>query len=721
MIERKRLARRMLTALAAALVLTLALAGVVGSVLAQGDSPRKLNVGQTVTGSLNEQNFAQVFLFDGQADSSVTLTASSTTSGLTLALLLTDANGQTIARAANVGGADVSLENVRLPASGSYFVTVLRSTGAQGQAAGQFSLTLTQAGGAVPTATPQTTVNLPQGLSFALTWASIDDMDLEVRDPVGGSVFFRTVSVESGGRLSANVNNGCTNTVETPTETINWPQGNVPAGSYEILVYYNQACRQPAQANDFTVTITVNGQQQQAIQGRLNLNEQYVASVIVEGPSQVTVNQGGANPLFLDLRSLSGEINNPTALNGLTQAQGRIDRNNPADTWSFDATANQIISISMDALDGSLDPQLILLGPDKNVIASNDDASDSSRNSLISNQILPTAGTYTIVATRFGKDIGGTEGRYVLNLAPTGSPIAAATAAPGAGTLVPTAVAGTGPTPTPAVAATNTTGLQPGSIQITLVWDNRADVRLLVRDPANRSLFSDNTQVPNGGILARQDNLNCTNTVPQPFTYAYWPQARPATGTYEVQVWMNDQCDEPVPPNYTLTVTVNGQEVITHRDQPDINRNLYVITFTVDANGGATAGQGGIFAQDVAIDIGDISAQLAGAPALTYGQSRTGAIDAANTYAVFTFQARAGDRVRITMRTTRGNLDPFLYLLDATGAQIARNDDISGTDRNSQIDQVIGADGAYVIVATRFGANFGGTAGNFELSVAPLR
>src|SRR5690606_11358108 len=80
--------------------------------------------------------------------------------------------------------------------------------------------------------------------------------------------------------------------------------------------------------------------------------------------------------------------------------------------------------ITMVATSGSLDPLLYLLDAGGDVLASNDDAEDTtvgSFNSQIAGFVLPATGTYTIQATRFGEEFGGTTGDYELTI-DTGSP-----------------------------------------------------------------------------------------------------------------------------------------------------------------------------------------------------------------------------------------------------------------------------------------------------------
>ncbi|HRE49126.1 MAG TPA: PPC domain-containing protein [Aggregatilineales bacterium] len=682
----------------------------------QGGNTRKIAIGDQVRDTLNAQNFARIFAFDGQIGLPVTVTVTTDAAGLGLALILTDSDGNTVGQSApdTATPGTVSLSNIVLNDIRPYFITVLRASGVEGTAAGEFLLTLSSA--AVDPVTP-TTVSLARGLSITLSWQTTDDLDIEVRDPLGGSVYFNNTSVPSGGTLSGNANNGCTQTTRNPSESVRWAGGSIPAGSYEVLVYFNRACNEPAAPATFSAVVNVDGTALPAVTGTLNLNEQYVFSFVISSAEQFALREGGANPLLLNLTPFASRLANPAALGTRTNVSGRIGNSNPVDVWSFNGTAGQIVTIQMDAIQGgSLDAQLILLDGQGNVVASNDDASNVTRNAAIVNKALPSTGLYVIVATRFGKIIGGTEGNYQLAITTTGGTVAGATPAvsptPGGIILQPTPVGG---------GSVGLPGFPSGSITVSLTWNNRADVRLLIRDPLNRSLFSDVRNISGGGVLERTDNLNCQNLTAAPTTYAYFPIDPPLIGTYEVQVWMNNLCNEPTPPTYTLVVSVRGQEVIRETNRPDLNRNITVNTFSVDSAGTATATKGGIFARQLGTDIGDISGRIPDALALVYGGTSTGVIDVTSPYVVYTFQARAGDRVRIAMRSISGTLDPFLYLLDSTGLQLAQNDDVQpGQDANSRIDAVIPADGGYIVVASRFGAVFGGTSGSYEISLSPL-
>jgi hypothetical protein len=309
--------------------------------------------------------------------------------------------------------------------------------------------------------------------------------------------------------------------------------------------------------------------------------------------------------------------------------------------------------------------------------------------------------------------IGGTEGGYGLTLT-RASEVAA-------GTVAPTAVAVAEGTPVPNDA--NNDGLLDGSIEVLLTWNTRADMRLLIRDPQGRVVFSDRPAPTDSGILAEQGNFNCGTTSITPRSYAYWPTGRLTPGTYEVQTWVFNECGDQVQPVFRLAVRVRGQEVINVSDRPDfsLRRHHFVTSFTVDSAGVATKGEGGTFFSEFVQDFPTGAALLTTAATLEYGRPLVGTIDSATPQALYSFEANAGDRVRVQMRATQGNLDCFLYLLDSNGTLIAVNDDVtSGTDTNSRIEQAISTAGRYTVVASRYGARFGGTSGGFEISLTLL-
>jgi hypothetical protein len=140
-----------------------------------------LKVGETANGSLSTQAFAQTYAFQAQAADTVTVTATTKTSGLTLALIVAGPDGNVLGQAAQAAKAtNVSLKDLKIPATGTYLITVLRASGANGTDKGDFTVALT----GTSALTSSGTINLAKGLSVALSWQTADYLSLEVRDPL---------------------------------------------------------------------------------------------------------------------------------------------------------------------------------------------------------------------------------------------------------------------------------------------------------------------------------------------------------------------------------------------------------------------------------------------------------------------------------------------------------------------------------------------------------
>ncbi len=85
--------------------------------------------------------------------------------------------------------------------------------------------------------------------------------------------------------------------------------------------------------------------------------------------------------------------------------------------YSFEASVGDVVNIQMNATTGNLDTLLLLLNEEGDEVTRNDDDSDSTGfNSFIRNFIMPSAGTYTIIATRFNEQVGTTTGEFELIL-----------------------------------------------------------------------------------------------------------------------------------------------------------------------------------------------------------------------------------------------------------------------------------------------------------------
>ena len=162
------------------------------------------------------------------------------------------------------------------------------------------------------------------------------------------------------------------------------------------------------------------------------------------------------------------------ALSGDAPVSGAIISAQPYQTYGFSGQAGQVVSVQMEASSGNLDTLLLLLDPNGNLVATNDDREQGVTNSGINNFSLILSGDYKVVATRYGQALGGTEGEYALTLSGA-LPLADATQS----AQIP--------------AFPN---LPRGSVEVSLQWSTSADIQLLVRDPQGAAVYDDKPQIP---------------------------------------------------------------------------------------------------------------------------------------------------------------------------------------------------------------------------------
>lgn len=712
------------------LIALLALSGVLAQEEDENTAP-ELAIGIPATGTLDAETFAENYTFRGSEGDTVTITATTTSETLNLVLLITSPGGAIVAQDSDLASpAEAFITGFELPQNGMYIVTLFHNGDVE-EASGNYTLVLS--GSLTPPPDEETTTAPPDttpaevenatltegGIEISLAWSAAVNMDIEVRDPAGGSIYSESLTSPSGGSLAADINAVCEEATEdTPTEIVTWPVGEVPAGSYEIIVYYTDACTVGG-PQQFSLTAAVNGEEAQVIGGTLNPGQQYLSNVTIDSAGVWALNNGGVNA-GLDIGQLLQVIGDPQPLSGETTT-GAINRENPGVAYTFEGTADTSITINMDATVGNLDSFLVLLAPNGAEVARNDDRENGNTNSTIISSI-GEAGTYTIVATRFGQAIGGTEGNFTLTVAESVEVVDAITPTL-AVTATPSGDATTaGATAIPSTITTTGT-LPEGSIEVLLTWNTAADLQLLIRDPSGEAIFDDNLTSVSGGFLAADGNARCEgeNT---PLSYIYWPAPLLPRNTFEVEVWYQNDCNEIAPVTFTLTINVQGQEIFNQTQAIVLDRR-YMTTFTIDNDGNTEVGETGFFDMTDANSI-NFFPMLADAEPIAYEDVISDQITLDEKIKVYSFEGISGDRIRIQIVRTGGTLDTALYLISPDNIPVAFNDDIVNPntgerDTNSLIDgYTLEQSGTYYILATHYGLQFGGTTGTFNLSLFPL-
>lgn len=111
------------------------------------------------------------------------------------------------------------------------------------------------------------------------------------------------------------------------------------------------------------------------------------------------------------------QTSNGTSITLGKTALGRISPQEPVAFYFLRAERGDVLDLSMRRTSGDLDPHLDLATSDGRILASNDDdpLAQGTLDAAIHNYTVLESGTYVLVATRFGREAGDTQGSYILS------------------------------------------------------------------------------------------------------------------------------------------------------------------------------------------------------------------------------------------------------------------------------------------------------------------
>ncbi len=345
---------------------------------------------------------------------------------------------------------------------------------------------------------------------------------------------------------------------------------------------------------------------------------------------------------------------------------GTINAAQPTVDYPLTLAAGETVTITLERMSGDLDPLLVLLGPDGAELARNDDAAppagDSDLNARIAGFSAPQAGTYTVRATRFFEGQGLSGGDFRLSVT-AGLPVAATTPVPAAeSTPIAIGQTVTGTLDNTRYTASYVMALQGGqAVTISLErLSGDLDPYLILYGPDGTEVAAnDDAEVPFGGI--------------------------PVNARI-------DRFTAPVMGEYTIVAT----------------------RFAVE--NGSSSGEYRLSVTEPA------PLTAVGPGTIRVGDTVEDTITDARPVVEYTIQLETGQMITVTMESLDGVLDPYLALLDASGRELASNDDAATQVGNNAYNaQIAGfsapADGLYTIRATRFMEADGTTTGPYRLSV----
>src|SRR5690606_28870164 len=138
--------------------------------------------------------------------------------------------------------------------------------------------------------------------------------------------------------------------------------------------------------------------------------------IIASRFGQAAGNSRGAFFLTLEEAEDSGLGNSMAAPLPLLEdlpVEGEMTHERFARYYRFEAQANDVVSVSMQRLTGGLDAFLVIASEAGTELDSNDDT-EGSQNAAIVDFLIPSDGTYYVIATRYLRGEGQTQGRYRL-------------------------------------------------------------------------------------------------------------------------------------------------------------------------------------------------------------------------------------------------------------------------------------------------------------------
>lgn len=123
-----------------------------------------------------------------------------------------------------------------------------------------------------------------------------------------------------------------------------------------------------------------------------------------------------AGEYSLELERVGTEADENTVLQYGDSVFGRVTSQEPTAFYFLRAQRGDVINVSMRRTSGDLDPQLELATTDGLVLVTNDDDpnAEGTLDAEISTYTILEDGVYLVIATRFGRESGQTEGSYVL-------------------------------------------------------------------------------------------------------------------------------------------------------------------------------------------------------------------------------------------------------------------------------------------------------------------
>ena len=349
---------------------------------AQTDEADLVLFGEVASGRINSTIPQQIFQFDALRCDFLSVQVRTTAGDLDPVVTITDDAGRAIYNADDSNGStNVEVDTLRIPRSGRYSLAVSRFGHGLGSTTGTFELLIERIGNG-------------------------SDYGCALR--YGDTVLNAINSMEPEVFYSFRASQGDIVNIDMRRITGNLdPYLQVVDGLNTVLAINDEVIGSGTDAHIDSLVIPADG----------------VYYIIATRYGQASGESAGNFALSIEEAENSGLGNSP--LSALTiryneSLEGDLSDDAFEKFYRFEARQNDIISVSMERIGGSVDSFLVIANSNLQELIVNDDTPDS-QNSLIEDFLVPADGIYFIIATRYQREAGGTAGRFRVRLESAGN------------------------------------------------------------------------------------------------------------------------------------------------------------------------------------------------------------------------------------------------------------------------------------------------------------
>ncbi|MBZ0279874.1 MAG: PPC domain-containing protein [Anaerolineae bacterium] len=351
-------------------------------VSAQDEPEASVSYGGVVSGQITNANPRAVYFFDGLRGEVISIHLETTNGNLDPVLTVLDAGGQLIARADDSRGSrDVTIDALSIPSSSRYYVVVGRFGYGLGSTTGAFELDMERIG-------------VSSASGSALRYGDSVINNISNMTPQ----LYYSFRAERGDIVNIRMQRN-SGDLDSYLQVVD---------SSAFVIADNDDV--PGSGLDAEIT---------------NLVVEAAGTYIIKATryGEAVGTSSGQFILTLQEAENSGFGNSPQTAIPLLVNQiedGELTNQNYTRYYVFDAKQNDLITVRMDRVQGSVDAFLVLADANLQEITTDDDGG-GGQNAKIDGFLIPSDGTYYILATRFDREAGTTAGSFRLELQSLGN------------------------------------------------------------------------------------------------------------------------------------------------------------------------------------------------------------------------------------------------------------------------------------------------------------